>query len=379
MAIVKRNAKLVVFDCQCLECGEAKLCYVRNHLIQLKTDSWRCDECWDLIQRRNAQELLEQHLEKKRLEEERKQDALKRIGDYRRIQLSELKPISALCEVDKLLLAATIESLGAENLRTTVSLRSNFSLALSPSSKLDQEILHHLFKSNLLLLRAEESYEYVTFNSETGIEVDYYQATFEFAYTTEDLSQVLVAAKSKKDNINMLVSNAKFEHWCRQIQLEECLTYLRGRAELNNLAPPIGDKLVSILRACLVECSVSVMQYIIYKATESAAARTQKPQITRKHASNSILGNIERIFDKISNGSWQPYKSYRESIYPQSAIAKMFFDYVFKIDDGGFHQTVDELFNPYKLERTINKQCYSALGSIKTATLSITIHGINTK
>lgn len=169
-----------------------------------------------------------------------------------------------MCEVDKLLLAATIESLGAENLRTTVSLRSNFSLALSPSSKLDQEILHHLFKSNLLLLRAEESYEYVTFNSETGIEVDYYQATFEFAYTTEDLSQVLVAAKSKKDNINMLVSNAKFEHWCRQIQLEECLTYLRGRAELNNLAPPIGDKLVSILRACLVECSVSVMQYIIY-------------------------------------------------------------------------------------------------------------------
>lgn len=60
----------------------------------------------------------------------------------------------------------------------------------------------------------------------------------------------------------MLVSNSKFEHWCRQIQLEECLTYLRGRAELNNLAPPIGDKLVSILRACLVECSVSVMQYI---------------------------------------------------------------------------------------------------------------------
>lgn len=182
----------------------------------------------------------------------------------------------------------------------------------------------------------------------------------------------MISAKSKK-NISALVVNTQFENWCQQIQLGECLSYLITRAELNNLAPPIGEKLLSLFRVCLAECSVSVMHYIIWKAVESAAAFVQKPNITRKHASNAISGNIERVFGKISGGSWHHNKSYRDANHPQSAMAKVFFDHVFGMKDCGFNYTLDELFEPYKPQQTIGQVGYATLGSAQSSDYTITI------
>ena len=131
---------------------------------------------------------------------------------------------------------------------------------------------------------------------------------------------------------------------------------------------------IGLLRKCLTECSVSVMYYIVWKAVESAAAFAQKPDITRKHASNAISGNIERVFGKISSGSWYyPNKSYRDASHPQSAMAKIFFDYVFGLDDCSFHNTLDELFNPYKMQQAIEKTSYSTLGSAQSTNCSVAI------
>ena len=126
----------------------------------------------------------------------------------------------------------------------------------------------------------------------------------------------------------------------------------------------------------MAECSVSVMHYIIWKAVESAAAFVQKPNVTRKHASNSISGNIERVFGKISSGSWHRSKSFRDASHPQSAISKVFFDYVFGIEDGGFNYTLDELFNPYRLKKALEQVSYSTLGSAQSTNYSITINGL---
>ncbi|WP_201550713.1 hypothetical protein, partial [Psychrobacter sp. DD43] len=255
-SIAKENSQLVVLDCQCIGCGSTKTCHTRTQLIQLNLDSWRCDVCWEILKKSKIKALLEQHLE-----EEQRQTALEYINNYRNTQLNGVPSITALNDVDKLLFAATIESLGTENLKTTISLRDNLSLPLSPFSGLDQKILNHLFKLNLLLLAPEESYEYININEEQELEIDYHQATFEFAYNTDDITEIMVSAKSRK-NINALVAHNQFESWCQQIQLGECLSYLITRSKLNNLAPPIGEKLVSLFRACLSEFSVSVMNYL---------------------------------------------------------------------------------------------------------------------
>ena len=371
-SIVKENAHLVVLGCQCVDCGKTRICHTRSQLTQLKPDSWQCDECWEILQERRKQEHLKYCLERERLKKEQRQAALEYINDYRGTQLAEVPSLKELNEVNRLLLAATIESIGAENLKTTISLHNNLSLALSPFFRLDEHILHHLFKLNLLLLVPEENYDYVNVSNKRELEIDYHQVSFEFAYGIDDLTKVMVGAKSKK-NIGALIANSQFEGWCQQIQLGECLSYLITRSKLNNLAPPIGDKLISLLKACLAKCSVSVMHYIIYKSVESAAAYVQKPNITRKHASNSISGNIERVFGKISSGSWHSNKSFRDANHLQSAIAKVFFDYVFGIEDCGFHYTLNELFSPYIPKQVLKQMGYSTLGSAQSNSYSITI------
>lgn len=371
-SIVKINAHLVVLDCQCIDCGTTKICYTRSQLIRLDPIRWRCDDCWEALQKRKDQEYLEYRLKQDRLAEDRRQTALEYINQYRSIQLSSIPSVTELDDVDKLLLAATVESIGTDNLRNTVSLRDNLSLPLSPFSKLDEEILHHLFNRNLLILAPENSYEYVTINEEQELEIDFYQAIFEFTYSIEHLTRIMINAKSRKD-VSALVADNQFKSWCEQVQLGECLSYLITRSRLNDLAPPIGDKLVSIFRACLAECPVSTMHYIIWKSVENAAAYMQKPGITRRHASNSISGNIERVFGKIYSGSWSHNSAYRDSGHPQSAMAKMFFDYVFGVDDGSFHYTIDELFSPYRSQRALEQVSYAALGNARSTNYSVTI------
>lgn len=371
-SIVKINAHLVVLDCQCIDCGTTKICYTRSQLTRLDLIRWRCDDCRAALEKRMDQEYLEYRLKQDRLAEEKRQTALEYINQCRSIQLSSIPSVAELNDVDKLLLAATVESLGADNIRNTVSLRDNLSLPLSPFSKLDEEILQHLFNRNLLILAPENSYEYVTINEEKELEIDFYQAIFEFAYSTENLTKILINAKSQK-NTSALVANDQFKSWCEKLQLGECLSYLITRSRLNYLAPPIGEKLISILRSCLAECSVSTMHYIIWKSVENAAAYVQKPGITRKHASNSVSGNIERVFNKIYSGSWSHNKSFRDASHPQSAMAKIFFDYVFAVDDGGFHHTLDELFSPYRSQKTLEQVSYAALGNARSTNYSVTI------
>jgi len=374
-SIVKINAHLVVLDCQCIDCGTTKICYTRSQLTRLDLIRWRCDDCGEALEKRMDQEYLEYRLKQKRLEEGMRQTALEHINQCRNTQLSSIPSVTELNDVDKLLLAATVESLGADNIRNTVSLRDNLSLPLSPFSKLDEEILHHLFNRNLLILAPENSYEYVTINEEQELEIDFYQAIFEFAYSIENLTKIMINARSKK-NTSALVANSQFKSWCEKVQLGECLSYLITRSRLNYLAPPIGEKLVSILRACLAECSVSTMHYVIWKSVENAAAYVQKPGITRRHASNSVSGNIERVFGKIHSGSWKRNKSFRDASHPQSAMAKIFFDYVFGLDDCGFYNTLDELLNPYRPKKVLEQVSYSTLGSAQSAGCSIEINDL---
>lgn len=371
-SIVKINAHLVVLDCQCIDCGTTKVCYTRSQLTRLDLIRWRCDDCREALEKRMDQEYLEYRLKQDRLAEEKRQTALEYINQCRSIQLSSIPSVTELNDVDKLLLAATVESIGADNLRNTVSLHDNLSLSLSPFSRLDEEILQHLFNRNLLILAPENSYEYVTINEEKELEIDFYQAIFEFAYSIENLTEILINAKSKK-NTSALVADSQFKSWCEKLQLGECLSYLITRSRLNYLAPPIGEKLISILRSCLAECSVSTMHYIIWKSVENAAAYVQKPGITRKHASNSVSGNIERVFNKIYSGSWSHNKSFRDASHPQSAMAKIFFDYVFAVDDGGFHHTLDELFSPYRSQKTLEQVSYATLGDARGTNYSVTI------
>ena len=334
--IVKESAYLVIFDCQCINCNITKICHTRSEFNQLKIDAWRCDTCWKLLQKRKK------HLEIEVVEYDKKQALLIHTNNYKASQLAKVPLLDEIDVIDSLLLAAVIESLGSQDLKTTVSIDDKLLLSLSPFFILDEKILQHLFNSNLLILNIDDNLDHFSLDKQQKLRIDYYRATFSFAYDSDSLIKVITSAKTK-NNINVLVSSNNFRNWCQSIQLMECFNYLVNRSKLNGLAPYITEKLISLLMSCLASSSVSEMFYIIWRAVESAAAYSQKSGVTKKEASQSIYSNIKQNHRKVLNGKWKGRGCSRDKYHPQSAISIIFFDYVFGRNDCGFNFTFDEL------------------------------------
>lgn len=346
--IVRENACIKVLDCQCLDCGITSECKTRFELTNLDVSNWRCDMCLEAFNEQQERERLEYILEQERLEQEQHQAIIEGLYKYRAEQEDAIPTFIELSLIDKLLLMAIVESLGCDNLRTTLSLIDNLQKPLSPLYTMDERILKHLFEANVLLLNPLESLDYANISEtdEIDINLDYSQTTFDFAYDAKDITNLRVKVKEQK-TINDLINNAAFRDWCENIQLAECLSYLIERSRINGLAPPLGDKMMSLLQANLTTYSVAELCRIIWMAVESASSYSNKPNITTKHASNSIYTILQGNINKVDNGIWQCKPFSREVDLPKSAISKVFFDNIFKMYDCGFKYILDALYDKY--------------------------------
>lgn len=346
--IVRENACIKVLDCQCLDCGVTSECKTRFDLTNLDIGNWRCDKCLEAFNAQQEKERLEYILEQERLEQKQHQATIEGLNRYRVKQEGAIPLFGELSLVDKLLLMAIVESLGSDNLKTTLSLTDNLQRPLSPLYTMDERILKHLFEANVLLLNPLESLDYVdvTESGEIDVDLDYSQATFDFAYDAKDITSLRVKVKEQK-TINYLINSAAFRDWCENIQLAECLSYLIERSRVNGLAPPLGDKMMSLLQANLTTYSVAELCRIIWMAVESASSYSNKPNITTKHASNSIYTILQGNIDKVDNGIWQCKPFSREVDLPKSAISKVFFDDIFKMYDCGFKYILYALYDKY--------------------------------
>ena len=372
--IVRDNACLKVLDCQCLDCGIASECKTRFELTNLDTDSWRCDACLKAYKEQQEKEWREYLLEQERLEQERKQAIIEGLNNYRVEQKGAIPTLEELSLIDKLLLMAIVESLGSDNLKTTLSLTDNLERPLSPLYTMDETILEHLFKANILLLNPMDSLDYanITESGEIDINLDYSQATFDFAYDANDITSLRVEVKEQK-TIDELIDNVVFKDWCENIQLAECVSYLIERARVNGLTPPLGEKMMSLLKASLTTYSVAELSRLIWMAVESASSYSNKPNITNRHASNSIYTILQGNIDKVSNGIWKREAFSRDTNLRESAIAKVFFDDVFKVHDGSFKYKLDELFESLRAKQLPKESSYLTLGSDQEVSKSVSL------
>lgn len=108
-------------------------------------------------------------------------------------------------------------------------------------------------------------------------------------------------------------------------------------------------------------------------AVESASSYSNKPNITNRHASNSIYTILQSNIDKVSNGVWKRKTFNRDTNLPKSAIAKVFFDDVFKVYDGSFKYRLDELFESLRVKQLSKGSNYLTLGGDQEVSKSVTL------
>lgn len=370
--VSKDNSCLIVSDCHCESCGVTNICRIRSDLIQLNLNNWTCNECEALTQQRIREDLsaeAERHRQEKIEAQETLTNALK---DYRSVQIQSIPSVENISVIEHILLVAVVESMGSDDLQSTLSLRNNLQVMLSPSYRIDTEILKRLYRKNLLLIDTENSYHCVEMVSKDNFEIDFFQMNFDFAYDNKQLYQLIADSKSEAFKYS-LVENPEYKEWCQRIQIEECIKYLDKRAKMNNLLPAIGEKMENLLSICLLKYSVSETYYMIWGAVESASAYFNKVNITRLHASNSIYGNIQRTYDKLVNRTIQNRQYNRDGKHPQSVIEKLLFDRIYEVENCGFTCTIDKLLNRFKLQMAPSKQPYSAISNIENASYSVVI------
>lgn len=354
--ISKDHSTLIVLDCQCKNCGITKFCHTRSELVQLQ-DDWMCDEC-EVTRRKRIRD--EEIAEEKLLEQqeiERKRDLISLLRHYRRSQVQSIPSIDYLSKIDLFLLVAVIENIGISNLESPFALRSNAESLLSPSRALDVEILRHLCQKNLLLFNTEEAHHHIEFDDENNLEVDFFHMNFDFAYSKEQLHRLV--AESKEEKLRLaLVKNPEYQEWGRNIQISECMRYLKKRCLMNGLPTIDNENMESLLGMCLLKYSISKVYYLIWGAVESASSYSNKPNITKRHASNTIYGNIQKRYDDVSDQKLECRKFNRDSRLFQTTVEKTFFDRVYLVKDCGFNYTMDDLAR-YISEQPLKSHSYT--------------------
>ena len=370
--VSRDNSCLIILNCHCENCGITNICRIRSDLIQLNLNNWTCDECEALIQQRIREDLLAEAERGRQDKIEAQKILINALKDYRSVQMQSIPSVEDISIIEHMLLVAVVESMGSDDLQSTLSLRNNLQVILSPSYRIDTEVLKRLYRKNLLLIDAENSYHCVEMVSKDNFEIDFFQMNFDFAYDNNQLYQLIADSKSEAFKYS-LVKNLEYKEWCQRIQLEECIKYLDKRAKMNNLLPVIGEKMENLLSTCLLKYSVSETYYMIWGAVESASAYFNKVDITRLHASNSIYGNIQRTHDKLLNRTIQNRQYNRDGKHPQSAIEKLLFDRIYEVENCGFTCTIDEILNGFKLQIAPSKQPYSATSNIENASYSVVI------
>ena len=369
LELIRPNCRLVLLDVKCKSCDSPQVCYTRTQLTQASLDKYECRQC--IYDRNEAYDraVHAEHLREIEREKLQIEKAVQYAKARRQFQLDNTPAIGEIGVSDKMLLAAVVESLGVTNIGDKFSLNNDLAMPLSPYWTLDVSILKHLSGRNILVL--SDGPTLYRMDPDT-LDIDYRNALFDIPYSPDELIELSVGSKAHK-NVASLVTDDEFVLWCRNIQILECFSYLSEKCESKNLITPSGNKITELLDDCLDKLAVSMVYYIIYKAVESASAFAQKPRITKQHASNSILGNMERVFINIVSGSWAGHESYRPKNKPQSAMCRLFFDCVFGIDDCGFNNTTDKLFSLHQKKSMPMLAGYATLGSVKNNNYSIRI------
>ena len=359
--IAEDNAYLTILDYRCVNCSTAKICCNRTEFISLYLDSWECENCYLKAFHRRQQDSRRDGTESALQQQLIKENAfINQLIQFRQTQLYSVPSLDNIDIIDHYLLVAVLTCLGIDNLRSTISLSDNLDTQLSPSYSLDTKILERLMRKNLLLVNIENSYEYVHANEDCLLQFDLFKMTFDFAYSPDQLQKLIIDSKDDTSK-NKLIHNPEYKEWCQDIQLEKCVSYLIYCSKNNNLVPIVGAKMASLLNTCLLHYCVSEIYYMIWEGIERASSYCNKPNIDKMRASDSIYGNIQKIYEKIDNQLIENKKYSRDDTHPKSVLTRIFFDEIHGIEDCGFRHTVDDLLKQLQPHKNISTIYYPRL------------------
>lgn len=128
-----------------------------------------------------------------------------------------------------------------------------------------------------------------------------------------------------------------FNIWI-EIAIEECKENLTYNMDAVGFNYTIGEKTEMLFKDLLNNFSLGQIFYMNYKgANDSLRFHTEK-DVTRQHASNTVVGNIRRYAERVIANGWDVTSYNRPYETPQTAISEIFFNRYLKLEQRGFYE-----------------------------------------
>lgn len=119
-----------------------------------------------------------------------------------------------------------------------------------------------------------------------------------------------------------------------QLMLNEALVFLKKTRNECRLPHKVGDKTRLVLKHLILHRPLGEILFLIWKACNDAAASVQKG-IPRPHATNLIIGNMERMHVRARNEDWKLSCYKRFSFEDQNWISYVYFNLVLQLPGQG--------------------------------------------
>lgn len=253
------------------------------------------------------------------------------------------KPDLATLDLKSIIyLLAIIHAMSNEDLSAIDPLNDYPDYTLSPDPVFDRYILRYLIDNHLLLINSDSSPEAVELAADGTASISFAMSTFDFAVDQQKMIE-LIHEFLDVEAIQNIKHSSEFIELCKEVQLQECLSFLKVTLEDHQLYFSPGAKTQQALRQCLETFSVAQTYNFIWRAARDAAAYYMRSYVSKRQAANSVVRSISRSLEQALANDWDVKPFRRNYNLPQSSLSRIIFNTLLGTDDGGFKQPLHEL------------------------------------
>ena len=239
-------------------------------------------------------------------------------------------------------LLSAIQALGNESLNAIEPLNDYPEYTLSPDPAFDQQVIRYLIDKHLLLISLDTSPKAVELHGDGTASINFTMSTLDFALRQQQVTE-LIQGFLDAEALQNIKHSSDFIELCKEVQLHECIGFLKMTLEEHQLSFTPGEKTLQAISACLESFSVAQVYNFIWRAARDAAAYYMRSPISKRQAANSVVRSISRSLEQSLANDWEVKPFSRNYKLPQSSLSRITFNTVLGTDDGGFKHTLCEL------------------------------------
>lgn len=229
---------------------------------------------------------------------------------------------------------ALLHTLTDENLKYYLGFQQLNPFSLSPSHKMDKEIVIEAFHERFLVKNsksfARDQPEMSFLNKNRG-------AKFQLPTDFKNIEAYIAHLSDSLHILKKHITEPEFSVFANELSVNECIGFLEASQKKYNLYFDIGNKSALLFKFALQSYSVAEIISLLWSAFKTALAKIQGRQLTRENAALSVIPNFERLLFLAKEEGWKLTQYWRLKSIPQSKLSKIVFQHILEVNSDGYN------------------------------------------